>query len=80
MRYREFANNSIDSLVEGFIDPNEDEFMKAHPDDSRKPKLTLKQINKLKKIRATNDLENAKKESLLGVMYGMPEESDDGGF
>ncbi len=76
MRYNEFSKESLDQLSEGFIDPNEDEFMKAHPGDSRKPKLTLKQLNKLKKIRATNDLETAKKESLLGVMYGAPEEDD----
>jgi len=80
MRYSEFSNESLDSLNEGFIDPNEDEFMKADPDDARKPKLTLSQLNKLKKIRATNDLESTKKESLLGVMYGIPEEDDGGGL
>lgn len=79
MRYQEISGDSLESLHEGYIDPNEDEFMKAHPGDSRKPTLTLKQINKLKKIRATNDLENAKKDSLLGVMYGQPPE-DDGGL
>ncbi len=77
MRYNEFA---LEPITEGFIDPNEDEFMKADPGDARKPKLTLSQLNKLKKIRATNDLENTQKESLLGVMYGIPEEGDDGGF
>lgn len=77
MRYNEFAKYPI---TEGFIDPNEDEFMKAHEDDSRKPRLTLRQINKLKKIRATNDLESVKKESLLGVMYGIPEDDEGGDF
>ncbi len=79
MRYTDISGFDIETLSEGFIDPNEDEFMKADPNDTRKPRLTLRQLNKLKKIRATNDLESVKKESLLGVMYGIPEE-DDGGL
>lgn len=78
MRYKDIGGNI--ELIEGYIDPNEDEFLKADPDDTRKPKLTLKMINKLKKIRATNDLENLKKESLLGVMYGIPEDDEGGDF
>lgn len=78
MRYTEISNSSLDSLKEGFIDPDEDSYMKADPDDARKPKLTLRQLNKLKKIRATNDLENSKKVSLLGAMYGAPEGEDEG--
>jgi len=77
MRYGEFSEQP---LQEAFIDPNEDRLHKADPDDTRKPKLTLRQINKLKKIRATNDLENAKKDSILGVMYGIPEDDGEGGF
>jgi len=75
MRYSEFGQ----ILNEVFIDPNEDEIFKQHAGDIRKPTLTLRMLNKLKKIRATNDLEGIKKESLLGVMYGIPED-DDGGF
>jgi hypothetical protein len=78
MRYNDISGFALETLSEGFIDPNEDEFLKADPDDTRKPRLTLKQLNKLKKIRATNDLETIKKESLLGVMYGIPEDDDSG--
>jgi hypothetical protein len=80
MKFNELYGRELTQVTEGFIDPNEDEFLKADPEDSRKPRLTLRQINKLKKIRATNELENAKKESLLGVMYGAPPEDDDSGF
>lgn len=75
MRYGEISESNLGTILnEVFIDPNEDEIYKAHAGDIRKPKLTLAMLNKLKKIRATNDLESAKKESLLGIMYGMPEE------
>lgn len=51
---------------------------KATDGDTRKPTLTLRAINKLKKIRAAKELEMAQKKELLGVMYGQPA-GDDGG-
>lgn len=47
--------------------------------DSRKPKLTLYHLNKLKKIKTMRKLEQLKRNSLLGVMYGIPKE-DSGGL
>lgn len=47
--------------------------------DTRKPKLTLKHLNKLKKIQAVRKLDYIKRQSLLSVMYGAPSE-DDGGL
>jgi len=47
--------------------------------DTRKPKLTLKHINKLKKIQAVRQLDYIKRQSLLSVMYGAPAE-DSGGL
>lgn len=45
--------------------------------DTHKPKLTLKHLNKLKKIQAVRKLDYIKRQSLLSVMYGAP--SDDSG-
>jgi hypothetical protein len=47
--------------------------------DSRKPKLTLYHLNKLKKIKTMRKLAQLKRNSLLGVMYGIPKE-DTGGL
>lgn len=46
--------------------------------DTRKPGLTLKHLNKLKKIQAIRQLDNIKRNSLLSVMYGQPEEESGG--
>lgn len=61
----------------GFTDPSKDDFTKRYLDDTRKPKLTLKLLNKLKKIRATRQLEQLKRNDLLQTMYGLPEEGED---
>lgn len=42
--------------------------------DTRKPKLALKHINKLKKIQAVRKMDNIKRQELLSVMYGVPGE------
>lgn len=55
-------------------DPSEDEVGVRVPNDQRKPTLTLKHLNRLKRVRALHKLENLKREDLLGVMYGIPEE------
>lgn len=79
MRYKD-----IKPLVEAeepdtsLYDPNQDELRKAHLDDTRKPSLTLRMINRLKKMRASKRVEQAKKQEFLGVMYGKPKGEDEG--
>ncbi len=63
----------------GYYDPKGDTLSRAYRTDSRKPKLTLRHLNRLKKIRATRALENQKKQGLLDVMYGVPDEAAEGG-
>ncbi len=57
----------------GRYDPSEDVLNVRHPDDTRKPKITLRDINRLKKIRAVRKLEQLKKQDFVHVMYGDPE-------
>ena len=80
MRYREFARLNEDApRVEterdqdnnGFYEPTEDALGAPDIDSTRKPKLTLKMVNRLKKIRSTKNLEMTKKQELLGIMYGL---------
>lgn len=65
----------------GYYDPNADKMNQAHLGDSRCRVLTLRDINKLKKMRAKDRMEAEKKKDLLGVMYGLPEDDGaDGGM
>lgn len=79
MRYKD-----IKPLVENeepdtsLYDPNQDEVRQAHMDDTRKPSLTLRMINRLKKMRASKKVEQAKKKEFLGIMYAKPKGDDEG--
>lgn len=83
MRYRDFAGKKLNESEGesdeglGVYNPEEDAVQKRELDDTRKPKLTLRMINRLKKIRATKALELAKKDEFLGQMYGNNESDDD---
>ena len=63
----------------GYYDPARDEFTKRHIDDTRKEKLTLSALNRLKRMRALRKFEKAKRQDLLGVMYS-PAEPEGGGM
>lgn len=81
MRYRDIVGRNIINEDETPVDnaryePENDTFTQQQLGNTRKPKLTLRMVNRLKKIRATKKLEMAKKEGLLGVMYGVKPESD----
>jgi hypothetical protein len=63
-----------------YYDPSKDEANIHNIGDQRKPVLTLKHLNRLKRIRALRKLENLKREDLLVIMYGIPDEGADGGM
>lgn len=80
MKYKDYSTlneNDVDSDTFGRFDPNHDSVESQELGDSRKPKLTLKMINRLKKIRSTKNFEMTKKQGLLGIMYGVAKEDDD---
>lgn len=70
MRLDEFL--TPDEIKTGYYDPAEDNVTQRKLNDTRKPKLTLKHLNKLKKMRALRMLEKLKREDLLDIMYGDP--------
>lgn len=74
MRYKEIKPklNENEEPDTSLYDPNEDEVRQAHLDDTRKPSLTLRMINRLKKMRASKRIEHVKKQEFLGIMYGKP--------
>ena len=76
MKLNEFL--SQDDIATGYYDPAEDKVTKRELNDTRKPKLTLKHLNKLKKMRALRMLEKLKREDLLDIMYGGSGEEEGG--
>lgn len=68
------------AVATGYYDAAEDKHNQRKLSDTRKPKLTLRKINRLKKMRALNQLENLKRQDLLAVMYAAPEEDPNGGM
>ena len=55
-------------LVE-FYNPEFDEFVERQEDDTRKAKLTLEQINKLRKYRELQKAEDIEHKKFVKVMY-----------
>ena len=62
-----------------YYDPSTDVVNAKNMNDTRRPILTLKHLNRLKKIRALRKLEDLKRQDLLGIMYGIPAEDAMGG-
>ena len=75
MKIYELAQEDVTT---GYYDPNADKLNGRELSDTRKPVLTLRAINKLKKMRALQSLENLKRQDLLGIMYGQPDEAAGG--
>lgn len=67
-------------LVE-FYDPADDELGKAHMDDTRRPRLTMLHLQKLRKARDVEKYEQAQHQDFLPDMYGQSAqpEGDAGG-
>jgi hypothetical protein len=64
--------NDFDNNAPTMYDP--DDIM-----DTRKDRLTLRDLNKLKKLRAFRKLEMLKRQDSLAIIYGQGEGDDDGG-
>lgn len=60
-------------LVE-FYEPQSDQFGKASMDDTRRPRLTLIHLQKLRKARDAENYDRVKHLEFLPDMYGQPPE------
>lgn len=78
MKLLEFMN--AQEISTGFYDPAADQYTRRELSDTRKPTLTLRHLNRLKKMRALKQLEQLKRQDILGVMYGVPDEAGPGGM
>lgn len=68
-----------EDLTTAFYDPAADKQTRRDLSDTRKPRLTLRCINKLKKMRALKKLEDLQQQDLLQIMYGGAGDSGDAG-
>ena len=57
-----------------YYTPGDDKYSQQQLTDTRKPKITLVHLNKLKKMRAARQLENLVRRDVLELLYGAPEE------
>jgi hypothetical protein len=55
-----------------FYEPDRDQAWHRKPGDTRKTKLTLKELNKLRKVREIVKAEELEHEKFVKVMYGAP--------
>lgn len=62
MKFREY-------LPENYF-PEDDKLNQTSKDDTRRPRLTLRHLNKLRKIRELKKLEMAAHKDFVKVMYG----------
>lgn len=68
-----------DEFDGGYVDLAADELQKRHLHQTRKPKFTLKHLNRLKKMRAAEDLERMMRMDALEIIYGTPEQPEGAG-
>ena len=69
-----------DELDPTFVDPNADVVQKRQLHNSRKTKITLQSLNKLKKMRAAKDLQQLMRGDFMEIIYGSASEEAGGGM
>ena len=55
-----------------FYSPENDAWQRRNKGDRRKPKLTLEQLNKLRKVREIKKAEEIEHDKFVRVMYATP--------
>ena len=58
-------------------DPMEDEHVRQDGKDRKKPVITLRHINKLKRMKSAERKEHENRKKLLNIMYAVPTETEE---
>lgn len=69
---------SLKQILNEYYDPEEDELNKARLSDTRRPRLTLRHLNKLRKVQELRQMELASHAEFVKTMYGAPPEEGGG--
>lgn len=67
-----------DEFTGEYVDLGKDKLQQRSIRQTRKPKFTLRHLNKLKKMRAAEDLERMMRMDTLEIIYGTQEEAAGG--
>lgn len=57
-------------VLNEYYSPEEDKLNQTKKDDTRRPRLTLRHLNKLRKVRELKKLEMASHKDFVKAMYG----------
>lgn len=68
---------NLKGILKEYYEPEEDQYSKAELDDTRRPRLTLRHLNKLRKVRELRKMEQATHKEFVKTMYGAS--SEEGG-
>ncbi len=69
---------SLKDILNEYYDPELDDYSKAELDDTRRPRLTLRHLNKLRKVRELRKMEKATHSEFVKQMYGSSGEEGGG--
>lgn len=73
-----FENEFMDLSLRSKMNPEDDIAGTQSPDNKRKPVLTLRHINKLKRMKLAQQSEQEKRKSLITLMYAAPSGEEEG--
>ena len=62
-------------VLKEYYDASDDEYSKVNIDDTRRPRLTLEHLNKLRKMREINAVEQAERQKFFKTIYAKPSEN-----
>lgn len=57
-------------IINENYDMEDDEYMKAELSDTRRPRLTIRHLNKLRKLKDARGIEDQERSSFVKKMYG----------
>ena len=61
---------SLKEILKEYYDPELDDYSKAELNDTRRDRLTLRHLNKLRKVRELRKMEKATHSEFVKTMYG----------
>lgn len=67
-------------IINENYDMEDDEYMKAELSDTRRPRLTLRHLNKLRKLKDARSIQDQERSVFVKKMYGAPPADMGGGM
>ena len=64
--------NEVKNFQDSMYDPEEDQYHKEEKMDTRRPRLSLEHLNKIRKMREIRKLETEQRKELYKTIYARP--------